>query len=641
MKDSGGEWIGEVPEEWEIGKIGFFYNIQLGKMLQPNQLKSTDTFKQYLCAANIDENGLNFDTIKEMWIPIQDKDTYLLKKGDLLVVEGGDVGLSAIFNGEIEDCYFQNALHRVRNKKNASNEYLLNWLLFLKNIGYIDLICNKATIAHFTKEKFVNTLIVLPPLNIQNTIVSHISNKTSKIDSLIADLTAQIEKIKEYRQAIISEAVTKGLNKNAKMKDSGVEWIGEVPEKWEISKMKYKAKLYTGTSISDDDKSLYLDETFEYPYISSKDIDTETKTINYENGMRTPKEKVEFKIAYKNSTLLCVEGGSAGKKIALLTNDVSFVNKLCCFNATTNIESKYLFYYLQTKNFSDEFILNISGLISGVSIKRLMNFVLPCPLLSTQVTIINYLDSKISKIDSLTTDLTAQIEKLKEFRQSIVSEAVTGRIMIMEKQTNVKKINANLYLKHSVLGAHILNNLCDEPTMGHVKFEKLLFLSEYSAELKLNTQYFRRAAGPYNGDILRSIDNQLKEVTWFEYNENANTGNKYRRLQKSTDYKIHYEQYFDDRQKNIIDKLLNLFRKIDSQKCQIVATLYAAWNDFLIEGIQPSEKQIIDEILTNWHKEKEKISRYEWSMNLKWMRANNMIPKGYGLSTKGGLFNAH
>ena len=127
------------------------------------------------------------------------------------------------------------------------------------------------------------------------------------------------------------------------MKDSGIEWIGEIPEKWKAAKFKQVSNLYTGNSIKDEEKSLYEDSLNAIPYISTKDIDATNGYVNYENGMYTKLNNVNFRVAKKDSILMCIEGGSAGKKITYLSQDVSFVNKLCCFE-TISINSKYQYY---------------------------------------------------------------------------------------------------------------------------------------------------------------------------------------------------------------------------------------------------------------------------------------------------------
>ena len=164
-----------------------------------------------------------------------------------------------------------------------------------------------------------------------------------------------------------------------------------------MSKLKNYCNIYTGNSISDSEKDKYIYCDGSIPYISTKDIDLKTGNIDYQNGMYVKEDLDRFKVAPRGSTLLCIEGGSAGKKIAYVDEDVCFVNKLCCF---TNFKgnSRFLYYYLQSDGFVSEFNLNISGLIGGVSQSILKNISVSFPNKDTQTRIANYLDDKCSKI---------------------------------------------------------------------------------------------------------------------------------------------------------------------------------------------------------------------------------------------------
>ena len=213
------------------------------------------------------------------------------------------------------------------------------------------------------------------------------------------------------------------------MKNSGVEWIGEIPEDWEVSKTKYLTKLYTGNSIKDEEKNLYEDKADAVPYISSKDINATFSTTNYENGMYVKHFDNSFVRAPAGSTLMCIEGGSAGKKKTFLNQEVCFVNKLCCFSPI-KIDSKFLFYSLNSPNYEEEFRFNISGMIGGVSVGKLNQFILPKPPKSTQQRIASYLDKKCNKIEETIQNQQQVIEKLKTYKQSLITEAVTGKIKI-------------------------------------------------------------------------------------------------------------------------------------------------------------------------------------------------------------------
>lgn len=208
LKPSGIEWIGDIPDDWEVTKISRLYSIQLGKMLQPEKKSSGDTYEPYICAANLSSGTFRLDEVKYMWISEPEKDIYRLKRDDLLVTEGGDVGISSIWKDDISPCYFQNALHRVVPKKGNSNRFLHYWLIVLKSVGYIDLICNKSTIAHFTKEKFAQSLILSIPLQTQEKIADYLDSKCSQIDKYITEKQNIIQKLDAYKKSLIFECVT-------------------------------------------------------------------------------------------------------------------------------------------------------------------------------------------------------------------------------------------------------------------------------------------------------------------------------------------------------------------------------------------------------------------------------------------------
>ena len=208
------------------------------------------------------------------------------------------------------------------------------------------------------------------------------------------------------------------------MKNSGVEWIGDIPSEWKIRKIKNVCSIYTGNSIKDNEKNNFTDSTNAIPYIATKEIDVSSSKINYDNGMYIKRDDENFKVAPKKSTLMCIEGGSAGKKIAYLNQEVCFVNKLCCFSAKS-LDDKFLYYYLKSPSFNSEFELHISGLIGGVSQGELREFAIPVPPLPEQEKISDFLDSRVNEIDKIISETKASIENYKEYKQSVITEAVT------------------------------------------------------------------------------------------------------------------------------------------------------------------------------------------------------------------------
>ncbi len=256
-KDSGVEWLGKIPSHWLATQVKYGYLVTLGKMLQSTPKSSLDELKLYLKAQNIQPNGINIDQVESMWFSPDECKKLLLQKSDVLVSEGGDAGRSAIWNCELEECYIQNAINRVRPKYVNNSKYFLYWMKFLKSTDFINIICNKATIAHYTAEKLEGSPIFLPSSDEQIAIANFLDHETAKIDHLIEKQQQLIELLKEKRQAVISHAVTKGLDPNVPMKDSGVEWLGEVPEHWNMAPVRrylveHRQGYYTTESYVDE-----------------------------------------------------------------------------------------------------------------------------------------------------------------------------------------------------------------------------------------------------------------------------------------------------------------------------------------------------------------------------------------------------
>lgn len=208
------------------------------------------------------------------------------------------------------------------------------------------------------------------------------------------------------------------------MKDSGIQWIGKIPDNWRVIRSKYVAVTYTGNSIKDEEKYMYEDEEEADLYVATKDVDAHTGNIIEHNSLYIKKTDDNFVRAYENDILMCIEGGSAGKKKTFLNRTVCFVNKLCCFHPY-GIFPKYLYFILSSPHYENEFLLNVTGLIGGVSKNKLNNFYYPLPSFAIQEKIAAFLNKKSAEIDALIEVENKQIEKLKEYKQAVITEAVT------------------------------------------------------------------------------------------------------------------------------------------------------------------------------------------------------------------------
>lgn len=219
------------------------------------------------------------------------------------------------------------------------------------------------------------------------------------------------------------------------MKDSGIKWLGMIPKHWNISALRYVSSLYTGNSISDEKKFYYTDPIDAIPYISTKDVDVNYQTINYNNGLYIKKNDSLFRVAPKGSVLMCIEGGSAGKKKAYTNQDVAFVNKLCCFLAGDSLFDKFLFYSLMSPSFEYNFNQYLTGIIGGVTIPVIKNIRICLPPLSEQRAIADWLDVKCADIDAAIELQQRIIDKLKAYKTAVIHQAVTKGL---DKNANLK-----------------------------------------------------------------------------------------------------------------------------------------------------------------------------------------------------------
>ena len=209
LKPSGVEWLRDVPEHWDVCQVKRKYAIKLGKMLQNYPKRETDIAVPYLKVPNVQWAGVSAADAQTMWASPRDVEQYSIRKGDLLVCEGGEGGRCAILEEEPPpNCIIQNALHRVRPLRDDSNAYLKYTMNAIDTMGWFDAINNKATIAHFTVEKFSTLFIPNPPIAEQRAIAEYLDAKTAAIDAAIAHYERMAELVAEYWTVLVADAVT-------------------------------------------------------------------------------------------------------------------------------------------------------------------------------------------------------------------------------------------------------------------------------------------------------------------------------------------------------------------------------------------------------------------------------------------------
>ena len=399
MKDSGIPWIGEIPEGWSIDTIGNLYALRNEKVSDkdypPLSVTKQGIVPQLETAAKTDDG----DNRK------------LVKVGDFAINSRSDrrgsCGISA-YDGSVS------LINTVITPREQMNPCFYNWLfhseLFADEFykwghGIVDDLWT----TRWQEMKRIG--IVTPPLAEQHLIATFLDKKCSEIDSLIDLLEQMIEELKAYKQSVITEAVTKGLNPNVPMKDSGIEWIGDVPEEWEVKRLKYAAERHS-QKVSDE----------MLPYIGLENIESFSENFIETNN--------EYDV---NQAQVCsVNDVIFGKLRPYLGKAMVVKSEHCCSSEFLILRGGEVPSYLRYLMLSDWFIEIVNSSTYGTKMPRansdfIMNMQVAFPPAYERKAIADYLDKKCGEIDELITIKQQKIESLKEYKKSVIYEYVTGK----------------------------------------------------------------------------------------------------------------------------------------------------------------------------------------------------------------------
>lgn len=410
MKNSGTEWLSDIPHDWTLSNIGSLYTMRNVKVSDRDYPPLSVTMKgvvpQLETAAKTDAHD----------------DRKLVKKGDFAINSRSDRRGSCGIADRDGSVSLINTILAPRTEMNPD---YYNWLFHSTSFadefyrwghGIVDDLWT----TRWQEMKKID--VPVPSYDEQEKIAITLKNECSKVDELLANQEAQIEKLKAYKQSLITEVVTKGLDSNVPMKDSGVEWIGEIPKHWRLNRLKYIAS-YNDESLSEKEPD---DLVIRYVEIGS---------VTLENGI-TNIEEMQFVNAPSRARRITKVGDvivstvrTYLKAIAPITEDGLIVStSFCVIRPNKSISSKYLEYFTKSDIFSDCVSSNSVGIsYPAINASRLMNFYIIEPPEDEQKRIAEYLDQKCSKVDELISIKQQKIEKLNQYKKSLIYEYVTGK----------------------------------------------------------------------------------------------------------------------------------------------------------------------------------------------------------------------
>lgn len=439
-KPSGVEWLGEVPEDWALPPLYMRYRVDLGKMLNEAAI-SGDHLVLYLRNVDVQWDRINVADLPWMDIGPWELARYTVRRGDLLVCEGGEVGRAALVEHGAVGLGYQKALHRLRPLHVSEDpRFLFFTLYWAAHLGIFVAGGNPNTIAHLTGEKLRAYRFPAPPKSEQTVIADFLDRATAKIDTLVAKKRTLIERLKEKRTALISRTVTRGLppaaaraaglDPHPRLKPSGIDWLGDVPEHWRVSPLKF----LVSTPVTDGPHETpeILEEGV--PFVSAEAISG--GRINFEaiRGYISLEDHRRYSRKYKPhpGDIFMVKSGATTGRAAMVETETDFNiwSPLAAIRCNPKLaDRQFLFLYLQSREFQAAVELSWSyGTQQNIGMGVIQNLHVPVPLLSEQATIARYLSCATKRIDALIAKVETAIERLQEYRTALITAAVTGKI---------------------------------------------------------------------------------------------------------------------------------------------------------------------------------------------------------------------
>ena len=437
MKESNIPWVGPIPKEWNVGRIKQGYDVTLGKMYAAKEQQKEDgTLENYLCAANIKWAGIDTSVHKQMYFTEKEKEQYLLNNGDAVVMEGGMAGTTCLYKGEYYPCYIQNSVHKISSKNNNSTSFFAYWMEVVCSSGYVENVCNKATIMHYTKDKVCNTPLLLIPVEEQNEIVGYLNEKCSVINSSISRHQQIIEKLEEYRKSVITQAVTKGLNPEVGIKQTGNEWIPEVPAKWNVVQMKYVLQSgKEGLKIGPFGSALKGKTLADGPYkiYNQAHLISGDFTLNRHFVSAETFEELQSYEVMPGDILFSMMGTIGKCRIMPKGLQRGLMDShLLKGRLNDLVDPEYLIYVYDKDNSSvviNQLLkLSTGSIMNGLNSSILKSIVIPLPPVDVQKQIVAELNKRTNNIDLAINQHQQLIGKLQEYKQSLIYNAVTGKI---------------------------------------------------------------------------------------------------------------------------------------------------------------------------------------------------------------------
>jgi len=447
--------------------------------------------------------------------------------------------------------------------------------------------------------------------------------------------------LKEKRQAVISHAVTNGLDPHIAMKDSGIAWLGDMPAHWERAQL---GRLCRQVSDGPHFSPNYVDEGI--MFLSARNIRVDRWCL--EDAKYVSEEDFrDFnrRVVPEVGDILYTKGGTTGvARVVDITEPFQVWVHVAVLKIDRTIaDPNFVAYALNSTGCYEQSQLHTRGATNkDLGLTRMIKIWLSLPPVSEQREICTALAGRLTGIDELISQADQAVALLNERRAALISAAVTGKIDV-RGLAKVLPFPIERTRARALVGTEIIERSAGQPTFGRVKFQKMAFLADGHVGIsELAGCYTRAAAGPLDGALIEDMERGAHSIAGIAVDQAGGTGTtvSYRLGQQRGAHRQELAEWLGPDRTAKLDKLIAHFASLTTKQAEAVATLYGVWNDMLSEGASPSDDEIITGFLNDWHPEKrEKFRASELPEWLGWMHRHGIVPTGSGpKTTTGRLF---
>lgn len=412
-KDSGISWIGQIPQHWEKCRCKDLFT-------ELKEQVGEDSNKYTLLSLTI--NGVIVRDLSEGKGKFpKDFESYKIVKPDNLVFCLFDVDETPRTVGHVKQIGMLTGAYNVFEVRNANIEYLYHYFISLDDRKSLKPLY-KGLRKVIPLPAFMAMSIFLPPLGEQEAIVSYLEEKTAKIDRFISKKEEQILHLKELREAIIAQAVTRGIQSDVALRPSGIPWLGDIPQHWEVKRLSQVSKEYFVSNKNIKHQNLL---SLSYGRIVQKDINTTEGLL--------PSSYDSYQVIRQGNIVLRLtdlQNDQTSLRVGLCTQEGIITSAYLSLLPSNTIIPDYLYYELHTADIKKVFYGMGSGLRQNLNWSELRRLSLPLPSLSEQEAIVTYITEKTEQINQLIESYRQEIERVKELKQGLISDAVLGRINV-------------------------------------------------------------------------------------------------------------------------------------------------------------------------------------------------------------------